>query len=392
MSNNKALKNEDDLVSLIDKLSYLEQLAETLSRGKYMWESTFDAIGDPVMIIDEEYAVQRANLAAADRAGKDIRAMIGKKCFNVYAGREDICPLCPLKTTIARGQPSNIWIDQLMKARDFQVSSYPYEDPVSGKKSVVHHYREVTEEKRLQRKLLQSEKMVALGTLAGGVAHEINNPLGGILAFAQLIQRDLDEGSSLKDDIREIESAAIRCKEIVENLLEFSRQSHENEKTEVAINSVIEKILPLVRLKLRSQQIELKTEYDQRDPRIMGSATRFQQVILNLLTNAAQAIDKNGIVRISTCLDEKNRTVIVKIEDTGCGIPAEDLGRIFDPYFTTKDAGGGTGLGLSISYSIISEYGGQIDVQSEVDRGSLFTITLPAKVMPIIKTAEVGNG
>jgi PAS domain S-box-containing protein len=382
------MKKEENLKDLLAKLNHLEQLVETLSRGKYMWESTFDAIGDPVMIIDDHYAIQRANLAAADRAGHDIREMIGRHCYESFAGRDDICPLCPLQSTLKRSQPSNIWIDNLMEARDFQVSSYPYEDSVSEKKAVVHHYREVTEEKRLHRKLLQSEKMAAVGMLAGGVAHEINNPLAGILAFAQLIKKELDKGNPISDDISEIENAALRCKDIVQSLLEFSRQSHESETSEVSVNSMIEKILPLIRLRLRSQQIELKTELDDRGPCVVGSATRLQQVILNLLTNAAQAIGKNGTIRVSTKLDKNTHMAIIQLEDSGCGILAEDVGRIFDPFFTTKEAGDGTGLGLSISYSIISEHGGHIDVHSEVDKGSIFTISLPAKSEPASEAVE----
>ncbi len=393
MTASKPAKKEENLEHLLDKLGHLEQLAETLSRGKYMWESTFDAIGDPVMIIDEDFQILRANLAAANQSNQDIRAMIHRKCYEVFAGRDDVCPLCPLATTLKRNEPGTIWVDQLMKSRDFQVSSYPYEDPISGKKAVVHHYREVTDEKRLQRKLVQSEKMAALGMLAGGVAHEINNPLGGILAFAQLIMRDLETDNPLRDDVQEIESAALRCKEIVENLLEFSRQSGDTESKEVDINNTVEKLLPLIRLRLRSQKIELKTIYDEKQPRVMGSGTRLQQVILNLLTNAAQAIGREGSIKLVTEVDDDSGLVMITVEDTGPGISSADLGRIFDPFFTTKEAGDGTGLGLSICYSIISEHHGQIDVQSEVGKGTVFKISLPllSEEMPASKSDTVGG-
>ena len=383
----KALHPKQSSDSLQDKLANLEHLAATLSRAKYMWESTFDAIGDPVMIIDANYTILRANLAAADRSGHDIREMIGQKCYKIFAHRNEICPLCPLKSTLQRKSPNNIWIDQLMGDRDFQVNSYPYEEEAASKPAAVHHYREVTEEKRLQRKLVQSEKMAALGMLAGGIAHEINNPLGGILAFAQLIMRDLEPGSPLRDDLKEIEGAALRCKQIVEDLLNFSRQSQDSEKMVFGVNDVVNKVLPLMRLKLHTQQIELETDLDQRSPQVLGYPTRLQQVILNLLTNAAQAIESAGRIQIRTGLDEAQHRVEIQIEDNGQGIATENIDRIFDPYFTTKEAGEGTGLGLSICYSIISEQNGQIKVKSEVGAGTCFTIVLPVHLEGD-KTAE----
>ncbi len=374
MGNTEEVPAQADLHT---KISQLEALVETLSRGKYMWESTFDAIGDPVLIIADDYSIQRANLAAAERAGRDIRTMIGKKCYESFAGRETICPQCPLQETQSQHLPHERRLNQLMQDRVFQLNSYPYAQVVAGKQVVVHHYREVTEEQRLQRNLVQNEKMAAVGMLAGGVAHEINNPLGGILAFAQLVMRDLDKESSILSDMKEIENAAIRCKDIVQNLLDFSRQSRETDSIRISINQTIQKILPMVRLRVRSQQAELITKYDKSDPAVMGSVTRLQQVVLNLLTNAAHAIDKEGQIILSTFRDlEKNR-VIITIKDDGCGIPESNLDRIFDPFFTTKAAGDGTGLGLSICYSIISEHGGHIDVQSQLNEGTQFTISLP---------------
>ncbi len=392
MKRPQAVPSPDTLEKLQARVEELERLAETLSQGKYMWESTFDAIGDPVLIIDEDYIIQRANRSAALKSGNDIRQMVGKKCYEIFAGRHDICPLCPLQSTLKREQPTNSWIDQMMGHRDFQVNSYPYVDPASRRKAVVHHYQEVTEEKRLQRKLVQSEKMAAVGTLAGGVAHEINNPLGGILAFAQLIMRDLPTDSTIRADLSEIENAAIRCKEIVENLLSFSRQSHEDDRQEVVINEVIEQILPLIRLRLRSNRIELVAKFDSQNPKILGSANRFQQVILNLLTNAAHAIDKEGTISIRTKGNATKKIVTIEVEDSGHGIQEKDLHRIFDPYFTTKEAANGTGLGLAICYSIISEHGGQIDVESQIDRGTCFKITLPLELPELPATTQTEEG
>ncbi|MBI1910053.1 MAG: hybrid sensor histidine kinase/response regulator [Deltaproteobacteria bacterium] len=354
------------------ELKTLQKLVGQISRAKQMWQATFDSILDPVMIINQGYEIERANLASAGKSQVGIRQMIGRHCYEVFAKRDSICPGCPLASTLRIESPNEVFIDRLMPNRDFQVSSYPF----GGKKSVVHHYRDVTEEKILQQKLMQNEKMVALGMLAGGVAHEINNPLGGILAFTQLAMRELEPAHAVRDDLKEIEGAAIRCKKIVENLLNFSRQTKDSDRMEVDLNEAVEKILPLLRLKFKSRGVEVQTDYEKRLPLVCGNESRIQQVVVNLLTNAFQAMPQGGIIFVKT-LPASGGQVGLVVRDTGTGIRKEHLPRIFDPYFTTKAVGEGTGLGLSISYSIVVEHGGRIEVTSEWGRGSAFTVALP---------------
>lgn len=361
-------------------LQGLKNLLRVVSRGKYLWESTFDAIRDPVMIIDRSYTIERANLEAASRSGREIRDLIGQKCYRVFAQREGVCPGCPMKEVLSTQKPRSVEIEKLMPERDFLVDSYPMAtDEETGRNRVVHHYREVTEEKRLQRKLIQTEKMAAVGMLASGVAHEINNPLAGILAFTQLLQKDLAGQAPVQEDLREIENAARRCKKIVEDLLTFARPHGEGKKSPLSIPEEVEKILPLARLNLRHYNVTMATEYAPDLPLVQGSSVRLQQVFLNLINNAAQAMrEKGGEVRlrVRTVGDQ----VVAEVIDHGIGISHEDLPRVFDPFFTTKGAGEGTGLGLSICYSIISEHGGKIEVESREGRGSLFRVLLPVSV------------
>lgn len=357
----------------------LHQLLQIITRAKYTWESTFDAILDPVLIIDQNFVIERANLGAAGRAEQPIQDVIGKKCFDVFAGRKDICPGCPLAETLKSGHRHTVEIDELMKDGDFQVNSYPLaSSEPSALRRVVHHYRDITEERKLQARLIQSEKMAAIGLLAGGVAHEINNPLAGILAFTQILQKELKAGSQEHKDLSEIEAAAKRCKKIVEDLLAFSRPYAPGDRARLTLPDVLDMILPLARLNLRHQRIELVTEYPPDTLPIFGSASRLQQVFLNLIHNASQSMPEGGRVTVSIRNLLGTKQVAVEVRDTGCGIPAEDLARIFDPFFTTKPRGEGTGLGLSICYSIISDHRGKMEVESRPGRGSLFRVLLPA--------------
>lgn len=359
----------------------LKELLEIVSRGKYMWESTFDAIRDPVLIIDRDYNIERANLEAARRAGRDIRGLVGQKCFRVFAQREMVCPGCPLEEVLRSKESRSVEIERLMPDRDFQVASYPLvQNLKSGDYRVVHHYRDITEARRLQRKLIQSEKMAAVGILASGVAHEINNPLAGILAFAQLLLKDLPGEGHARDDLKEIENAAKRCKKIVEDLLIFSRPHGEGGMQSISLMDEIEKILPLAKLNLRHKSVSLVTDYGEGLPKVLGNSVRLQQVFLNLIANAAQATPEGGTIALRLRLSEDRGHLLAEVEDHGCGISKEILPRIFDPFFTTKGMGEGTGLGLSICYTIISEHGGRIEVESEIGKGSLFRVVLPRKL------------
>lgn len=361
------------------RIKDLEQLVKTISRGKYMWESTFDAITSPVMIVSSDYRILRANLAAATASSIDVRAMIGSLCYQTLAGFDSPCPGCPLKNTLDTGNSLFHSLAPFKKSsREYNVNAYPL-SPHKGEAQAVLHYREVTEENKLQRQLLQSEKMAAIGTLAGGVAHEINNPLGGILAFTQLAMRDLPRDHPAQSDLKEVEDAALRCKQIVQDLLDFSRQRKDEPFQPVQLNEVLTKILPLIGVQAKSSRINITTRFEEGLPLIQGSFHRLQQVFLNLATNANQAMKNGGRLGLKTYSDRKTKRVFAEVSDTGQGIEHGHADKIFDPYFTTKGQGEGTGLGLSITYGIIQDHDGRIEVKSRKpsERGTLFIIEFP---------------
>jgi two-component system NtrC family sensor kinase len=233
----------------------------------------------------------------------------------------------------------------------------------------------------LDERLLQSHKLAAIGELSAGIAHEINNPLAIIRQEAewmQLLLKKLGDGKELEElqgSIHQIVLQVDRCTEITRNLLDFARK-REPVIQAVEVNRVIEDMTRLVEKEAKHNNISIVRQYDQELPVIYSDAPQLRQVILNFLTNATQAIGKDGVVTITTRLSGDEGVEII-ISDTGCGIPEADLGKIFDPFFTTKLPGRGTGLGLSICHGIIQRLGGRITVKSQVGQGTEFTITLP---------------
>lgn len=231
---------------------------------------------------------------------------------------------------------------------------------------------------RTQQELMHKEKLASMGQLAAGVAHEINNPLGTILLFSDVMYKESLEDDPRREDLKMIINEATRCKNIVADLLNFARQQ-EILAEESDVHQLLRRVIRGVQLQSIFTQVEIVQQFNPELPSIQADSAQLQQVFVNLLNNAAEAMEDGGTILIETNpIDEKWVEVI--ISDTGCGIPEENLGRLFTPFFTTKAHGKGTGLGLSIVYGIIKMHRGQIAVKSEVGKGTTFTITLPVRL------------
>lgn len=240
--------------------------------------------------------------------------------------------------------------------------------------------RMITELKLREKQLVQSEKLAALGTLLSGVAHELNNPLSNISSSCQILQEELEEAdlSYKKQLLDQIEKQTDRARDIVNSLLEFSRKK-EFKLQRISLNEMIKETVTLIQGEIPTK-VELIVDIP-KDVFILADKQRIQQAFLNLIKNSIEAVPKEGRVMVMAKRNDENKTIDIKIRDTGMGIPAQNLPHIFDPFFTTKEVGRGTGLGLFVTHEIIEEHSGSIHVESEVGKGTTFFIKLPQKLL-----------
>ncbi len=338
----------------------LESRTQALRRSADEWRACFDAIGDPLAIIKDGCEVVRANAAFARAAGVALNALPALRCAGDAFGALP----CPATHLAGRSE-----CEIAFRGRAWLVRSFPFGDGAS-----VIVYKDVTEEREVTRRLLQAEKLSAMGQLAGGVAHEINNPLGGILAFAQLMSRE-DRSPEDLENLRLITDAAVRAKRIVESLLRFSRRPRDDERGKVNLAQIAEDALFLVEAQLKKGRLEVVRRLE--PAWTLGNANQLQQVVVNLVVNAVQAMGGEGRVTLETGAGAAGH-VRLAVSDSGPGVPPDVAERIFEPFFTTKPEGQGTGLGLSICYRIAEEHGGTIRLERGRADGACFVAELPA--------------
>jgi two-component system NtrC family sensor kinase len=234
--------------------------------------------------------------------------------------------------------------------------------------------RERLLEEAARQQIGQSEKMASIGRLAAGIAHEINNPLTGVLTHAHMLRKKRDLEDQQKEDLDVVIRETSRVRDIVRGLLDFARQSHADMEP-LDVNEVIRQTMLLLRSQKEFKKVTIEEDLAQGIPLVKGDKNQLQQVFLNLALNACEAMPVGGTLSVETSTAQDK--VSVSVSDSGCGISPEDLGKIFDPFYTTKPVGKGTGLGLSVSYGIVEQHGGRIEVASNVGTGTTFTVILP---------------
>ncbi len=376
------------------------RLFARVQQGKKEWEATFDAIGESVLLISPDGRVLRANQAAARAAGRRFTQLVGERCCEAISGTPHPPDGCPLAQVLQTRRPASAEITDRDGSRIRHVSIYPIFDARGEIQAVVEYARDITQIKAAQARLMQAEKLSALGELTAGVAHELNNPLTSILGFVQLLQRtELSERQSSYLGV--IHDETRRAARIVRNLLTFARRQ-EPEKKMLDINTILEETLSLLAYQLRVSGIKVEQDMDSNLPKTAADPYQLQQVFVNIINNAQQAMQEahgGGTLTIRTMpvlrpagythnsslhlAEHPDATleswVRVEFTDDGPGIPPELLTRIFDPFFTTKAPGKGTGLGLSVCHGIIRDHDGHIWAESTPGRGATFVLELPVR-------------
>jgi len=355
------------------------RLFRVVSRSRKEWETTFDAMQDCVSVHDTTGKVIRANVALARRFNTIPQKIIGRYCSQLY--NEECSDQIACRHTLPPKSDALIVeeVDLPAMRGVFQLSVSPWYDKNNRLAGSIHVAKDISNEKLLQQQLIQSEKLSAIGELISGIAHELNNPLTGVMGYSQLLQLREDLDDRAKENLYKINNLALRCQRIVQNLLSFARKQ-KPERTLTDINEIIEKTVELRSYELQVNNIEIHRYLDPNLPKTIADAHQLQQVFLNIITNAEQAMlesNGKGQLKIRTRTDSQNANIIVEIKDDGPGIPENHLNRIFDPFFTTKEVGKGTGLGLSLSYGMIKEHGGNIYVRSRLNEGSTFFVEIP---------------
>ena len=381
-----------------------------LREQKSFIETVLNGIQDSILVLTPEMEIVEANDAFLKQSKSSRDQVIGSRCHQVYQRCEDVDLICPLEDVVRNQQHSRQVRTREGKdgeLRHFEVNVYPIWEKSGKISKFIHISRDITqrlkEEEEITRrleqmveertrqlretheKLLHQDKMASLGKLSASVVHEINNPIAGILNLVMLIRRIIDEDHFQEKDLplfqqylNLMETETRRISRIVSNLLAFSRPT-KAEASQLDLNQLIEKTLILNANLLKVNRVKVVKKFAPDLPRMMGSEDQLQQVFMNLVSNAAEAMEtqNGGTLTIETKHSAKEGRIVILLKDTGHGIPKEDFSELFEPFFTTKTDGKGVGLGLSVAYGIVKEHGGYLFVESELGTGTTFRLTLP---------------
>ncbi len=370
------LEDESFFQVIFRDLSDQRKLEKKIRESKRNLEAIFDSIRDQLSIRAPDYQIQRVNRAVIEKYHTTFEELIGRKCYEAYYQRDLPCEKCPVTVTLETKQPASVVQKNPTIDSTLHIFSYPILDDKGDLLSVIEYSRDVTEEQRLHEQLIQSEKLAGIGILASGVAHEINNPLTGIIGMAEASLEEEDI-STIKSYLTDILNCGQRISEIVKGLRSYCRVAKQEEQNPIDMNEVLEESLKMVRLAVKTSSVEVVKKFQPID-KVVANLGEIQQVFTNLITNAFQVMDGKGGI-ITLCTRSLRDSVEVKVSDNGMGIPQKHLSQIFDPFFTTKRTGEGTGLGLNIVYRIVTKYGGTIDVESREGSGTTFTLRFPTR-------------
>ncbi len=371
-------------------VSQQRALAHELRRTNQFFKNLLESSVNGIIVADHQGKIIIFNAEAQRLLGYHAEEMLEQHVTKLYPSRDEAKEIMrKLRSSDfgGKGKLKPIVYSVISKTGEvipIQLAAFLVYDDQGHELASVGVFRDLREqikmEKELQKtqlQLIQSEKMASLGKLAAGVAHEINNPLGGILIYASLLYEEAAPDDPRREKLEKIIEATTRCKRIVKDLLEFAHQGKDQFEA-ININHNIEQCLALLQNQALFHNIIIERKLCSQLPKIEGNFGQLNQVFTNIIVNAAEAMPHGGTLIVSTERSPRKGFIKIEIKDTGCGIPKQYLSQIFDPFFTTKEVGKGTGLGLSISYRIIVDaHGGHISVKSREGVGTTFIIELP---------------
>ncbi|MDA8340340.1 MAG: ATP-binding protein, partial [Nitrospiraceae bacterium] len=332
-------------------------------------QAVFDTAGVGISIIDRDLRIIKCNEKQKELLVAGVSHIEGKHCYEVYCGIDSPPLICPAIETLEMERP--VFLKEVTKkGRVFQIVTSPLRDSAGTITGVIEVSLDITEKKRAEEAMCQAEKLAAVGQLAAGIAHEINNPLGNILGYAKLLLMDQSITEAQGEKLKVIVEQANKGGQIIKGLLEFSRQKVPVFE-KVSLNECVENAL---RSLGKGNSIRVVKRLGD-IPYVMADPRQMEQVFHNILLNAIQALEGSGAIEIESKVI--GGSIEVSVRDSGPGIPREHLSRIFEPFFTTKPVGNGTGLGLSICSELVKKHGGSIFVESEIGRGTTFSIIIP---------------
>jgi PAS domain S-box-containing protein len=358
-------------------------LLDAVLRSRRELENTFNSLTDFVVVADEEGRLVHVNRAFLDRVGRPKQELVDRRLADIVGAK--------INEQIERAKDSEALVDGEVDDSELRGIFHVTVTPLVGEErepmGVVLVARDVTpqvqleaERAELRNRLVQSEKLAALGQFVAGIAHELNNPLQGVLGHLELLRTTGAFPKALRRDMQLIYREADRAAKIVRNLLVFAG-SGRLVRRRTSVNATLSRVLALRAPAFRAAGIEVVRRHEDGLPRVKADPLLMQQALLNVVLNAEQAVGSGGRIESQTALVEEGgrQHVMVRIRDTGPGIPPEVMPRLFEPFYTTKEVGQGTGLGLAITYGIIQEHGGQIVASNHPDGGAVFTVRLPVE-------------
>ncbi len=360
----------------------LKQTHDNLSASESKYRLLFETSRDAILIIDRETRMQDINEAGLKlfRFKDRQEALSIETFYQLFWDTRDAKSF--YHTIKEKGFVQGLevpMVDRSGKKVVVMISATIRRDENNQFTGIDGTFRDITEKHRLEKYLAQTEKLASIGQLASGVAHEINNPLGVIKCYSNLISKGQDADSQTLKDVAVIQKHTDQCKSVVEALLNFARVSAP-QKGYTDMQRCVDEVLSVIEPQMQKDGISIATEFGEKLPQLIVDSQKIQQVLMNLLLNAQQAMPGGGRIAVKTFLQKD--LLVVEIADTGVGISDKHIDRIFDPFFTTKDAGQGTGLGLSVSYGIMEQHGGKIEVYSSPGKGSTFKVILPLNNSP----------